>query len=70
MTAQDRPTSKPNNKNFLNNWDGIFKDRIKQGVISSAEYIEMDCSKPKCHAESLKTLEYTGDKIEPIVGDL
>ena len=70
MTAQDKPKSRPNNKKFNDNWDGIFKDRIKQGVSPNAEYIEMDCTKPKCSSDSLKGLEYTGGKIEPLMGDL
>jgi|TARA_R110000764_G_scaffold212144_3_gene298399 hypothetical protein len=70
MTAQDRPTSKPNNQNFTENWDGVFKDPVKLGVSPSTEVENWDYTKPKCHADSLKSLEYAGDKIEPIAGDL
>ena len=82
MTAQNRPTSKPSNEKFRNSYDSIFG----RAVLDNPEYRAAQNKKtlllrglvdnianaptPKCRAESLKSLEYTGDKIEPIVGDL
>jgi hypothetical protein len=49
MSAQNRPVSKVSNKNFLDNFDGIFKkkeaplkDRTHLGISPSAEVIDID----------------------------
>tara|TARA_B110000908_G_scaffold12686_1_gene14770 strand:- start:578 stop:907 length:330 start_codon:yes stop_codon:yes gene_type:complete len=61
MTAQDMPVSKvPTNMKYVDNFDRIFKskevpigedtrpkDRIKQGISSSTEVEDWDCTEPK-----------------------
>jgi hypothetical protein len=49
VSAQNRPVSKVSNKNFLDNFDGIFKkkeaplkDRTHLGMSPSAEVIDID----------------------------
>jgi hypothetical protein len=54
MSAKDKPVSKPANKNFRNNFDGIFnkqeapfKKPAELGVSPSTEVINIDCTHDK-----------------------
>ena len=83
MSAQNRPISKVSNKNFNDNFDRIFnkkevpigedtrpKDRTKLGISPTTTVEEWDCRvKVEKSAESLKTLDYSGSRVEPIMED-
>ena len=75
----DRLTSKGSNDKFRDSFDRIFgkkeaplgepkrlKDRTKLGVSPSADVETWDCrSEVEKAAESLLSLRYNGNKIEP-----
>jgi len=75
----DRLTSKGNSDKFRDSFDRIFgkkeaplgepkrlKDRTKLGVSPSADVETWDCrSEVEKAAESLLSLRYNGNKIEP-----
>ena len=74
----DRLISKANNDKFKDNFDRIFgkkestptvfKDRVKLGVSPSSSVENWDCrAKVENAADSLLSLKYDGNKIEPTI---